>query len=270
MEYSISKYLNLLEKRHADEALKYRASFVPDYLYKFFWLSDDPDEEGNKMRLYTLSSNQLWFAGASAQNDPYEFQGMYIDEDELISYGFSTTAAESVKDKLLNSQLIAAFTGNMSDNLPMWAHYANNHHGFAVKYKVHRKEAFRNVTYEKDRIPISKIICTFFNASVKFEKEPSPNNQKELELYSTIMQEAFFLKHSSWGYEKEFRSLYPAKPGKKGMNVPLSEIGLTTEEIYCGKNCSQANKDTLFKIAEGLNVPCKVCRISDAAFTIAD
>lgn len=109
MEYSISKYLSLLEQGQAGEALKYRASFIPEYLYKFFWLSDDPDDEKNKKRLYTLSTNQLWFAGASAQNDPYEFQGMYFDEDELISYGFSIVTAALIKVKLRKMPSSAKF-----------------------------------------------------------------------------------------------------------------------------------------------------------------
>lgn len=268
MEYSNNKYLEFLHDGFINEAIEYRASCVPDYLYKFFWLTDNLEDGENKKRLQTLENNQLWFAAPTLQNDPYEFRGIYLDEKKLLELGVTPESISTTAELLLKRVLLTSFTANMSDNLPMWAHYANNHRGFCVKYKVRKKHAIRNVTYEDKRISIASIFCSFLRAAQYSDIRCDKNAFLQAQIYATIMQEMFFFKHRSWEYEHEYRGLYSVEKETKGINVSLSELGLSVVEIYCGINCCEHNKKRLSGIAAILEVPCKECKTSSTSFTV--
>lgn len=269
MEYSHGKYLMMVEEGKIEEAIAYRAEHTPDYLYKFFWLSNDPKDDGeNEKRFYSLEHNKIWFASAASQNDPYEFKGIYLDNEKLLILGMPQDVIDSVSELLLKCTILTAFTANMNDNLPMWAHYSNNHRGFCVKYKVGHKQAIRNVTYEERRIPIACILTNFINAADQYTTFSSADNYQKVQLYSTIMHEIFFCKHKSWAYEHEYRAVFPVEHETVGRNVDIGELGLSVSEIYCGINCNAKNKNRLAEIALKIGVPIKECKVSDTAFTV--
>ena len=60
-------------------AMKYVEENVPDYLYKFYSLSDS-DDKLNRKKLDTLRSNSNWFDLVRNQNDPLDMKMTYIDE----------------------------------------------------------------------------------------------------------------------------------------------------------------------------------------------
>lgn len=269
MEYSYEKYLKLVEEGKIEEAVAYRAEHTPDYLYKFFWLSNDPkDDAENEKRFYSLEHNKIWFASAASQNDPYEFKGIYLDEEKLLNLGVTQDSIDASSELLLKRAILTAFTANMNDNLPMWAHYSNNHRGFCVKYKVGRKQAIRNVTYEDRRISIAHIFTNFLNAAHQYTNVGSAEYFQKARIYSTIMQEIFFYKHNSWAYEHEYRALFPVDHEIAGMNVDIGDLGLSASEIYCGINCNAKNKNRLAEIAIKIGVPIKECKASNIAFTV--
>ena len=269
MEYSSEKYFRLLEEGKFEEAIAYRAEQIPDYLYKFMPLFNDiKDDEENKKRLESLENNQIWFASAAKQNDPYEFNGIYLDKEKLLALGMPNDLIDKASDLLLRSTILTAFTANMHDNLPMWAHYSNNHCGFCVKYKVENKQSIRNVTYEERRIPIASIFVNFVNAAHQYEATGDMEYLQKVQFYSTIMQEKFFCKHSSWAYEHEYRAILPLENEIDGMNVDISVIGLCVSEIYCGINCNEKNKSELARISAKIGVPIHECKPSNTAFTV--
>lgn len=269
MEYSCEKYLNFVADGKIEEAIAYRAQFTPDYLYKFFWLSNNPrDDAENEKRFYSLEHNQIWFAAAAKQNDPYEFKGIYLDHERLLQLGMSQDIILQSSELLIKKTILTAFTSNMNDNLPMWAHYSNNHHGFCVKYKVDRKQAIRNVTYDKQRISIANTFTSFINAAHQYTIGGSADQLQKAQIYGTIMQELFFYKHDSWEYEHEFRAVLPVDHEMVGMNINISEFGLSVSEIYSGINCSTMNKNRLAEIAQKIGVPFRECKTSDHAFAV--
>ena len=107
------------------------------YIYKYVSLCDDI--ETNKMKFSTLEKNQIWVSSTSCLNDPYEFSGMYFNKETLKQKGLTD---DDIKDVIvfIGSVFIASFSGKMADNMPMWAHYANNHKGLCLKYKVNNKK----------------------------------------------------------------------------------------------------------------------------------
>jgi len=262
--FSNHNYMSLIKKGHFQEALDYRASTIPDYVYKFFWLGDN--EERNKKRFDTLKESQLWFAAPSEQNDPYEFKTMYLNKEKMRDIGFTDESITKI-ESLLMSCAICCFVENSSDNMPMWAHYANQHQGYCVKYKVKNKYGIRNVVYERDRIPIATILANFFHKAKEFDE--GIGEESDVRLYSTILQENYFLKHISWSSEHEYRMVYPMeKKSALGEKINIEDIGLEVVEIICGYKCNDAHVEQLKAIAEALNVPCKKCSISETAFSV--
>lgn len=256
--------MSLIEERHFQEALEYRASTIPDYIYKFFWLSDN--EEENKKRFDTLRESQLWFAAPSKQNDPYEFKTMYLNKAKLRDIGFTDENILET-ERLLMSCAICCFVGNSSDNMPMWAHYANQHQGYCVKYKVINKYGIRNVLYEPDRIPIATILANFLHRAKEFDE--GIGDETDAQFYATILQENYFMKHISWASEHEYRIIHPMEDiNSIGEKINVEDVGLEVIEIICGYKCKDAHVKQLKAIAGSLNVPCNKCSISETTFSI--
>lgn len=255
------------------DTFDYRASFTPDFLYKFYWLHEITDEEtdkrlveSNNQKFATLEKNQLWFALPECQNDPYEFKGMYLDREKLCSWGFSPEAIDDA-EKMIRSIPICCFVANSSSNMPMWAHYSNNHRGYCVKYKVNNKYAVRSVLYEPNRIPVATIFAEFITAAKNLDE--GTGKYEDVQFYAAILQEMLFIKHKSWSTEKEFRIVYPTdKPIKNGLSVEVKDVGLEISEIICGYKCSRDHIEKLAQIAGSLGVPCRKCTLSETEFTV--
>ena len=104
----------------------------------------------------------------------------------------------------------------------MWAHYANEHKGICLGYKLKKLEDnvfFDKVLYEPlevDWNPKRQVILS--------EKE------EELTLY-----EVFIRKHFAWKYEKEYRLIYLDIEDDYYNSIELCEV-------YFGYECSNENK----------------------------
>jgi len=268
MSFSFNKYAELLNARKIDDAIRYRAANIPDTLFKFISLSDD--KALNIKKFDTLEADSLWVAPPVAQNDPYEFAGMFFDIPKLLDAGFDSDVLNKTMDMLKSQFCIASFTAEMANNLPMWAHYANNHKGLCIEYSVQRKEIIRNVSYEPERIPIASIFGNFLHYAQKADDDPS--FIPEVEYYSTILQEMYFLKHKSWESEHEFRILYPWEDltNTHGFAISNKELGLEINSIYSGFSCSKEHQERLCEIANSLGVNYSQCRLSDSKYTVFD
>ncbi len=120
-------------------------------------------------------------------------------------------------------------------NTVMWAHYANYHKGFCVKYCI--PSSFTMTKPEEGRIlmlmPMSYterfplMDCGEINDSLTFK-------------------EAFFTKQKTWEYEHEHRLLYFDKQGSPDFPTPQLPKGCI-KAIYIGVKCSEENKNNIFK-----------------------
>ena len=100
-KFDYKQFLDMVSAGRIEDAFNYRATFTPDYLYKFFPLVDDSKNEKNQLRFYSLANNYLWFATPEVQNDPYEFMGLYWDEDQLLKMGVQQRSIDDTKTLLL-------------------------------------------------------------------------------------------------------------------------------------------------------------------------
>lgn len=250
-EYKMDTYFSLLNGRKIAEAEDYRKSLVPTKLLKFVSLTDDIESNNNKF--VTLENNQAWFSSAKVLDDPYEFKGMYIDEDTLTKNGYPEYLISSYKELFANQieqWSVLSLSATSIDCLPMWAYYTNNFHGFCIEYQVERPDAILKVFYESQRIPIASVMANFYNEFNKMVANEEKTNS-EVEFYATMLKGQLHIKHKSWKHENEFRVLYPLL-GEYGQNVNINNIGLKPNRIIAGLNCNDENKTRLNNISNSL------------------
>lgn len=277
MRFASDKYIELIVENKFSEADEYRKSFIPDFLYKFVPLRSETTEEAqreNQKRLDSLEKGEIWFSSRALMNDPYEFIGMYIDESKLLKDGWPPEAVAAVQDKAKNLLFLSSLTSNVYNNMPMWAHYANNHKGYCVKYKVENKNCIYEVFYTDRRYSIGHGISKLLAYSKMIEdKSLAPEKRRDAESKINqcleMLRMMYVIKHSSWSYENEFRIFCDAAPcGTFGKNVPAKCVGLQPAEVFCGKNCSETNVEKIIEISKRINIECSRCDISPTDFCI--
>ena len=109
---------------------------IPEYLFKFYSLSDDIDLNDNKLR--TLQAGNVFLSEATKLNDPFDLNAIFYDTDvlnKLISK--KPDILQGLFDlDTVTGMTISSFTQNDENNAMMWAYYSNNHNGYCVKYKM--------------------------------------------------------------------------------------------------------------------------------------
>lgn len=263
MAFNFSKYINLLDEKKFIEANNYRIKNVPTTLYKFYFLHDIEDckitshcdwiTEKNEQKFNALENKKVWMPSSAYLNDPFEFKSIYLDKKKLAEVGCSIDFYESILAKIKDSKVLTCFTTNLT-NMPMWAHYANDHKGFCVEYKVINSDLIFPVSYEVERIPIATSIV---NLITLLNRKYSGENLEEEDLrlyYEILFHGGSTVKCKSWDYEKEYRAIYIKKDFKSnGQLVLLSDLGLEVSKFFLGINCNDINRARLNKISKGLS-----------------
>lgn len=272
MEFSFDEWFRLLSTENDVAAEKYRASFMPDYVYKFVSLFDektDDDKMRNQKRLASLAKNKVWFSHRTVLNDPYEMKGFYFDKELLLSKGVPKEIVDSFLH-FYQSMPIASFTENIAQNLPMWAHYSNNHRGYAVKYKVNNKRMLRAVLYQSEIEDFTNKFLYFLHSIFASKETHNLETIKAAHFYSSVFLFIPFTKHQSWKYEKEYRMIYPEIITESGLNVETSNLGIEPTSVYAGIKCSEEHKERLQQITNTLGIEFHCCKQSDRYFTVIE
>lgn len=272
------EFFRILGKDNFSEALQYTHNCVPDFLCKWYVLQDYKSEENaeviqkkkeqDELRFKSLTNYQNWFDTRFNQNDPFDMFLYNLDYDRLHEEcpEDMIPVYESVIDLLRNSLLLCSFCDLDVLHLPMWANYANGHHGYCIKYRVIKKNCFYKMLYEPKMIKVKSFMDMIIHdaATVAEQKHETADTSK--------LRDAFYLlnncKHDSWEYENEYRCLYPVLEGElKGQNVLNEQIGVEPVALYIGKDCDPDNRDRLIQIAHDV-LKCKVyvCKISKTDF----
>lgn len=263
------------------EYQKMLANDLPEYLYKFYPLGRS--EKDNSYRLETIKNNQIWFSKHTKFNDPFELASLDIDKKDLDNYfkqydenereeGEQTLLSDykDILDDLKRQMKIACFCRTNETNLPLWAHYANNHEGFCIKYKVLKNEKEKvklirkvkyNNTYEKSlKLTIDGIVAFVV------QEGHSEFQKAEKEKYMEVIKYLASFKSISWSYEDEYRIFYFSnKVDSISAGIPkgCDEIGLEPIEIYIGMNCKSKYIELLKEIANNLGLKLFKMKVSD-------
>ena len=261
MSFDTKIYFEYLNKRDMKNACKYLIDNTPDYLYKFYSLSGNQNNELDVKKLNTLASNSNWYDLPKNQNDPYDMKLAYVDEKLAKEKGAIPEAVEVAKtllSSLQNSFALCSFIDTDINNLPMWAFYSNNHKGYCVKYKINKKELVQRIYYESARIKIFGTLLCLYEEMKKSEKNGAET--KDIEFYRHLVFGILNCKHVSWKAENEFRIIVPTEKAC-GINISNDIVGIVPEEVYIGINCSADNEKRIIDICKH-NLKCKAYKCS--------
>lgn len=245
----MNDYFKYIKEGKLDEAEKVRMASVPDKLINFVSLVNIKEKDERKFK--TLETKSLWFSNIQNVNDPYEFQGIILDEDLLREKNYSQEQIEQCKSILDFKDFgIACLSANQPDFLPMWAYYTNNYKGFCVEYDVIKKDIIHKVIYEPCRIKIASFIFQIIDA---YKSAMKTGDSNEIKKYYKMLMQEFYIKADSWSHEKEYRIVYPIGD-EKGENISLNKLGLKIHRIIAGINCSNENLIELDRISNALGL----------------
>ena len=221
-----------------DKALLY----YQDYQLTLFHIKPCDYSEGllsfrtfNEYTLSDLVNNEITVCSPRVMNDPYDT--LLIKWGECIRLRKKGKKHVEALCQSFESYRIRSFCrlkdkqgGDIVSNVLMWAHYANNHKGFCIKYKFSKgflKTESRCVTRFKDIIYHDR--CVPFN----------------MNRHSINTDQALCTKLSDWAYENEVR-LITCAPDINGyfLTIPIDEES-SIDEVYFGYRCSEETIKTV-------------------------
>ena len=237
-----------------NEALKY---YQRAYYYKLFLKTEIENRSYvylysfRSFNVYSLSdliNNEITVSPSKKMNDPFDsIINLWGSEEQL-----KETCKEHKHIKNLSKSFdyfrIRSFcNGNTTralKNILMWSHYADNHRGYCIKYKLSKhfikqdeNDSFEHmflkpIIYRKDKVDISEM--TTINTDL-----------------------AFATKHRSWKYENEVR-LIVYNPNKEDAfyGIPL-DIDSCIEAIYFGCKCEPKTINTIKNLFSESDTPPK-------------
>jgi Protein of unknown function (DUF2971) len=244
LEFDFGRFL-LLREKDVESANVYKNVFIPDIIYKYYPLLDgrySRFKTNNYQRLNTLQNEEIYVSRIDKLNDPFEFDTLTIDKEKIKKNKYCLQDIKKTLQKIKSQYKICCFC-NSTVNNPLWAHYANNHHGFCVEYSVIEKDKIFPVQYIHQRYPVGTIPIVI--EEICKGKLPNKKTQRVFDIFWST----FFMKHDTWKYENEFRFIYQDKNPRMGLTISNYQIGVKINKIIIGINCSQIYKKKLIDIA---------------------
>lgn len=253
------KYLDLIEQEKYKEATAYKASCIPDTLYKYYTLDDN--EKNNDLRLSTLRRGQIYLSTLEQFNDPFEGKAFMFEEDDTAPKGLQKMDCQNFIDQINSHARICCFANpdEKHQNMPMWAYYANNHRGFCVEYRMvsFQKKFLYPVSYDPLRVSGNIFMGNLIMGIVKMINDGKDSSQMpgDVSVYNHLAYLSLTCKHISWQHEKEVRALVPVQCGEFFPAVP--------SKIYIGMRCLPEHEQELLSIGRNFE-GCQVFKMQEA------
>ena len=183
----------------------YYQCFAPASIYKYY--------KDTNQNFEAIKSNQMWYSTPSKFNDVFDCE-IVVDKDNLLNSLLQTQKKvrngspmwkqaklqvqkeainlQGIFEKMRSKMGITCLT-EVDDSLLMWAHYANNHHGFCAEYDLmefNKQLQFTPVPviYSKDRVMFDSL-----------------NPETAEEDIMRVFIEGITSKSPEWSYENEWR-----------------------------------------------------------------
>ncbi len=261
---NMNKFQELLNSNGFTEANKYKNQCIPKSLYKYCSLFDEKYidfSSENKRKLDFLREDKLWLSNYKQFNDPFEYKMITLDIDKLKGTEWETDIdrLETLLEIFKSRTLATCFSSKIDDNMPMWAHYANNHKGYCIKYSVLNPELIYQVQYEPKRIKSAVVLTNIFNEIAKSYNKGLEKPTDEFYKNFIYFHMSFCCKHDFWDYENEYRLLYENSCKTNGKSISLIESGLKVEAIYIGYKCEENYIKELLNI--GSEIGCELYKM---------
>ena len=206
-----------------------------------------------RFNVYSLSdliNNEITVSTSKKMNDPFDsIINLWGSEEQL-----KETCKEHKHIKNLSRSFdyfrIRSFcngeTEEALENLLMWSHYADEHRGYCVKYKLskHFIKQDENDSFEH-----------MFLKPIIYRKDEEKVDISELTTINTDL--AFATKHRSWKYENEVRLIvYNPNKEESFYGIPLDKDSCI-EAIYFGCKCEPKTINTIKKLFSESDTPPK-------------
>lgn len=250
-----NRFNNILEHEGIKLALKYKSQYIPKKLFQYNTLLDDKYTcyiEKNALRLKALEKNEIYVSNYKNFNDPFEFEMLSLDVKKLKDENYNINEIEKFLDEFKNKILVCCFT-TIKDNMPMWAHYANNHKGYCVEYRINNADKIYPVFYENSRNSNSEELTNMIKELYNYYNDIYKHKEEFCKIFSYFYL-SLCCKNKFWKYENEYRLLYKREDNKdiRGKTIKIEDEGINIESIYIGYNCEGNYIKSLINIAKKL------------------
>lgn len=200
-----------------------------------------------------IKNKRLKIASIDDFNDPFEFRFAYEGTNKELEEAF-----KNVHEYQKHNYRVISFSKD-SNNLILWAHYANKHKGILIKFDLNEmkqdgtsfNETTIKVNYTHERIKFS----ADFDLKV--------NENKALDLFKKIN----YTKFKKWKYEDEYRTIIKFDFKENIPYIPI--LPKSIKEIVLGLNCSWKTElivKSLLKDMDYKHVLLKKAEIDDYKF----
>ena len=267
--FEMKEYVSIFQRNGVKEAEHYRMDNAPKKIYKFIPFFDNGNSKVNKRNIETIEEKKVWASKYFSLNDPFEFNGMYLDEEKISASGNDVGTFYEYWKYITDCFITISFCAEKENlhplnNMPMWAYYANNHHGICVEYDVCNPICLYPVSYEQERNPMSVVLGNFVALSLDAVNGKISGQNPELLKYQFLILNLMCVKHRSWKQENEFRILFPyPRLRENGKRVDLKDIGLEISAIYLGKDCSIRKQNRLKGVSINLGIDLYKMRVNN-------
>lgn len=235
---------------------------IPSTLFKYYSLTNSQshnDEQLNERKFATLQSKRVFASFSSDMNDPFDGRGYFYRAEPINAvFSQSNPGFDFGSIDFASHSKITSFTACGYQSMPMWAHYANNHHGFCVSYEMNESNAILKsfmwpIQYSDVRIDVTRTLCELLPGVVdSLDNDSACWNSGKLEKVLEVSSIPLLLeniKHSFWAYEQEYRFAIAAS------KLPDSYAMAEPKEICIGINCSEPHEKRLISIGKELGIP---------------
>jgi len=253
--------------------------------------------QDNDHTLQILKNQELYFPFTRDFNDPFDCR-ILIDcsgSDEnswralaekqcipepiwqkalegLRSVDFDANKIKQLYDKQQFKTYIVWCSSEIRNNLLMWSHYTNSHHGICVGFEVVMKDGLLFIKIDDldlNHHPEKYLRNFLLLSKVEYSDEyPEPYN-----IFSDQRDLLTFLKTKgkSWEYEQEYRIILPH--GEINKNIVRFDKSIL-KEVILGYNIQNKFKEQLLElianeyISKGYNVDVFESHLSDRRFEL--
>ena len=238
--YTFRNWLTIIEHQSSDVKYDYHdRKFYGVTAYKFRSCSPDLFTDLAKKQI-TLSKpccmNELFDSQYSLWSRPGNLNRIIKDEKHIKMF------RKSFDYYRLCSFCIDDDENSILKNNLMWSHYANEHKGVCIRYKL-----MENCISSSLSLKVHHQTCLhkihYYNCIDK--KHISVNNE------SINLGALFAQKEERWEYEKESRLIcFNDTTVNDRIAIPYKD-GISIEAVYFGLDCSEEDKATIKKILKG-------------------
>lgn len=85
--FEVKEYVSIFQRNGVKAAEHYRMDNAPKKIYKFIPFFDNGNSKVNKRNIETIEEKKVWASKYFSLNDPFEFNGMYLDEEKISASG---------------------------------------------------------------------------------------------------------------------------------------------------------------------------------------